>query len=175
MTRGACGVVATRVGRLADSFGADGLRAMTEAAAFTVKTEAVRRVVLTIGGDRRMSQFGSRRSKGRVRAGVGYDYTGRGVAVVGYRPAGMWALLEDGARAHPIGAGRRTASGGWARRRGQQRPLLLVAGHVVTGPVRHPGTTPKRVITRATRDAEPRIPDAVERAVADLVAAAFQD
>lgn len=157
------------MGRLAQALGDDGLRSMTEAAAWEVKTAASRRLVLTIGGDRRMSRFGSKRSRGRVRGGVGYDYDGNGRATVKYRPAGFWMLLEAGARPHAIGEGRRTARGSYARRRGSQRPLLAIGDGVVTGPVPHPGMRAKRVLTRANREAQPKIPKAVEKATTDLL------
>lgn len=149
------GLVAVRMGAVRRSMSGDTLRACSEAAAFTVKRTALRRVVLTIGGDRRMSRFGSRRSRGRVRAGIGYDHAGGGTTIVKYRPAGMWQLLEYGAKAHQV-----------PRKVGRRRPILVVNGRPVTGPVQHPGTRPKGVLTRAARDADPLIPVAVEEALA---------
>ena len=176
MARGAFGTVAFRMGRLADALGDDGLKAMTEAAAWEIKTAASRRLVRTIGGDRRMSRFGSKRSRGRVRGGVGYDYDGKGKATVTYRPAGFWMLLEDAARPHAIGTGRRTATGRYSRSRGAQRPVLAMAdGRVVTGPVEHPGTRPKKVLTRALAEGEDNVPAAVDKAISDLVKRLLED
>lgn len=173
MTRGAFGTVAVRVGRLADALDGTGLERLTGAAAFAVKSAGLRRLVLTIGGDRRMSRFGSARARGRVRAGIGYDLTRPAAAQLVYRPAGMWTLLETGADRHPIGTGRRTASGRRTRARG--RPVLLVAGRPVTGPVDHPGTRPKRTLTRGIAEGERAIPAAVDAALADLVAELLED
>ena len=157
---GACATVAVRVGRLADALGADGLQAMTEAAAFEVKNQALRRLVLTVGGDRRMARFGGRRSRGRVRGGVGYDYLGAGRAVVKYRPAGFWQLLEFGAAPHDAGVDRRG------------RPLVAAFpdGTRAVGPFRHPGTRPKRVLTRARDEAARTVPDKVTQAAYDVAA-----
>lgn len=160
MSREGFGVVAVRLDGLAAALGSTGLRSMSEAAAYTQKDTALKLLVRTVGPDRRMSRFGKGRSRGRVRGGVGYDYAGAGTTIVKYRPAGYWALLEAGADPHPIPTK--------AVRRGQRR-RLLIDGQVVTGPVDHPGTRPKAVLTRAAADAERRIPAAVEDALTDLV------
>jgi len=47
----------------------------------------------TLGADKAMSNF----RKGRVRLGVGYDRTARGL-VLNLRPRGLWVLAESGRR-----------------------------------------------------------------------------
>lgn len=167
MARGALGTVSFRMSKLGEALGEDGLRAMTEAAAYEMKAAAMKRLVLTVGGDRRMSSFGSKKSRGRVKGGVGYDYEGHGVAEVKYRPGGFWALLEEGARKHQVGGGSRSASGKY--RRGSQGARLVINGQVVTAPIPHPGTRPKKALSKAQATGEKNVPAAVERAVADLV------
>lgn len=164
MARGAFVVYSERVGKLADALDDDGLRALTEAASFEVKNQALRLLVRTVGGDRRMSRFGSKRSRGKVRGGVGYDLERPGAAVVKYRPLGFWALLEGGSPPHAQAVDRR----------GRPRTLQLPDGSFRFGPFQHPGTRPKRVLSRSLDAANREVPAAVERALVDLLASTLE-
>lgn len=140
------------------------------AASYEVKQEALRVAAGVSGGDRRLSRFGTRRSRGRTRMGVGYDLAGR-QSTIKMRPAALWALTNAGARPHVIGAGRRTRSGRYTRtRRGQTTVLALPAAkrstqrsrpsNVRSGPVRHPGTSGRQALARLYRQVPTIVQDA---------------
>lgn len=147
---GAFGEVAVDMSKVARWLDDEGLTQLTHAAAGTLKKEAIRASVRAIGGDRRMGNFGG----GKPRAGVGYDIVRPGEATMNYRPPGMWQLLEYGAAAHKI----------TPRRRRRGAPLHF--GQVFFQSVKHPGTRPKQVVTKARERAEAAIPKAVEEALA---------
>ena len=116
------------------------LARMLGAASFAIKTDALRIAGAVTGGDRRLSRFGTAKSRGRVKLNVGYDITGN-TSTIKLRPAALWVLTNAGSRPHPIGTGKRTARGTYTKRRAKQgRQLLLIGGVVRTGPVRHPGS-----------------------------------
>jgi len=155
----AAGTALGDVGReLADPL----LHRMLNAASYAIKLDAVRIAGAVSGGDRRLSRYGSTRSRGRVRLGVGYDINGAR-SVINLRPAALWVLANGGARPHPIGVGRRTRTGSIAgrQRRGEGRRLLVIDGKVRTAPVQHPGTAGRGAVV------------ALYAAVPDLVADAF--
>lgn len=153
---GAFDEVAVDMSKVASWLSVEGLTRLTHAAAGVVKEENIRASVRAIGGDRRMRNFAG----GRARAGVGYDIVRPGEATMNYRPSGMWQLLEYGAKAHKIGGP--TSRG---RRKGK-RSILSINGQLRLGPVPHPGTRPKQVVTKARERADSEIPKAVEAALA---------
>jgi hypothetical protein len=128
---------------------------MLNAASMGIKVDALRIAAAVSGGDRRLSRFGSSKSRGRVRMNVGYDILGT-TSTVKLRPAGLWVLTNGGARPHPIGAGRRMASGRYVKARKGRRLLVLpeartTPGHrtgtrVRTAPLDHPGTAGKGAV-----------------------------
>jgi hypothetical protein len=128
---------------------------MLNAASMAVKTDALRIAAAVSGGDRRLSRFGRGKSVGKVRMGVGYDITGN-TSTIKLRPAGLWVLTNGGSRPHPIGAGRRTASGKYIKARKGRKLLVFphaehtpnhwTATRVRTAPVQHPGTSGKGAI-----------------------------
>jgi len=123
-------------------------------ASFEVKDDALRIAVSVSGGDRRLSRFGSKRTRGRTKMNVGYDLDGA-TSTIKMRPAAMWALATGGARPHLIGAGRRTRSGKYTR--GRRVSLLAFPAPAATptrnrpsavrpGPVAHPGMRGRRAL-----------------------------
>ena len=156
MARGAFGTVAVRMDNLAHELSHDGLDALTTAVASTVKTEALDRVALDIGTDRRLSGFGRGRSRGKVKASSGYDLTAPGRATVNYRPPGRWGLLEYGSKTNtwknPRRRGRRYQGGTYTRER----------------------VTSRRTVTKAAEDASKRIPVVVADRLYKLTDAALR-
>lgn len=158
--------------RAATVFGDEGVRRLASTAGWAVKREVLRAGVRAVGGDRRMSRFGSPRSRGKVRLSARYAEPAGNTVVLEMRPAGMWAILEDGARAHKVGAGRRTARGRYTRQRGG-RPLLAFDGGVITGPVDHPGARPRRTLTKGVKAGAELVPrwtaEELDRLLAELL------
>ncbi|MET0911034.1 MAG: hypothetical protein ABWZ99_16330 [Ilumatobacteraceae bacterium] len=113
---------------------------------YAIKLQALHIGEKVTGADRRLSRFGTARSRGRTRLGVNYKVNG-GRSVIDMKPAAMWALTTGGARPHLLGAGRRTRSGKFTKQRGG-RKLLVIDGRVVTGPVRHPGSRGRSSLDR---------------------------
>lgn len=139
----------------AAALGSDRVAPLADAAGFAVKRELLRAGIRAVGGDRRLSRFGSRRSRGKVRLSARYREPAGPVAVVEMRPAGLWGLLEGGARPHSM-TGRRTASGRYLRAR---RPGRL-----------HPGAPARRTLTVGAQRGAAAMPDLVARAWGDLLA-----
>ncbi len=105
-------------------------------ASIKTKEEGTRILTRKIGRNRTMRNFPKQTRN--VKAGIGFDVAGD-KALIKFRPDGMWALMEEGARPHMIGAGRRTRSG--KRTRARKRGVLVFgANQYRTGPVKHPGT-----------------------------------
>lgn len=131
------------------------------AASYAIKLDALRIADAVSGGDRRLSRYGSARSRGRVKLGAGYELAPRS-STISLRPAALWVLTNGGARAHPIGLGRRTASGRFTRiRKGRRR--LVIGGAVRTGPFKHPGARGRGAVA------------ALYAAVPDICAEEFAD
>ena len=117
-----------------------------------LEAEATRRVRRALGGDGTLSNWPTRGRSTRATVKV----TERaGSATVRFEPAGVWALVQEGARPHRI-AGR----GG--------RIVTRVRGEWRTGPFRHPGMAPLGdPIGQATDDLDDELEantdDAIER------------
>ncbi len=131
---------------LADDLAGELLEDLLNDISYAVKLQALHIGEKVTGGDRRLSRFGTKKSRGRTRLGVNYKISGRR-SVIDMKPAAMWALTTGGARAHMIGAGKRTRSGKFSRQRGG-RKLLVIGGQVVTGPLRHPGSRGRSSLAR---------------------------
>jgi hypothetical protein len=131
---------------LADDLADDLLADLLGDISFAVKKQALHIGDKVTGGDRRLSRFGTARSRGRTRLGVNYKLTGAR-SVIDMKPAAMWVLTTGGARPHMIGAGKRTRTGRFSKQRGG-RKRLLIGGGVVTGPVRHPGSRGRASLDR---------------------------
>lgn len=148
---------------LADDLAGDLLTELLGDISYAIKRQALHIGERVTGGDRRLSRFGTARSKGRTRLGVNYKLANRR-SVIDMKPAAMWALTTGGARAHMIGAGRRTRTGRFSKQRGG-RKRLLIAGNVITGPVRHPGSRGRasldRVYAQVPRIVQETIDDAL--------------
>lgn len=151
------GLVAVRMNRLARSMGGDGLKALSETAALTVKKEAERQLVIAVGGDRALEGYGRGRRRGRVKGSVGFDYVGKGASDIKYRPPGMWVMLERGSY---------KSGNTWKapRRRGSARRARGTVGSYTHEPVRARGT-----VATIKRNAEPKIPPAVEQELRRLI------
>jgi hypothetical protein len=134
------------VTRLGDDLAGELLDELLGDISYAVKLQALHIGERVTGGDRRLSRFGTARSRGRTRLGVNYKVAGRR-SVIDMKPAAMWALTTGGARAHLLGAGRRTRSGKFTKQRGG-RKLLVIGGRVVTGPVKHPGSAGRASLDR---------------------------
>jgi hypothetical protein len=160
------------VTELADGLEGALLRELLNVAAYDVKTRALAVATAGTGGDRRLSRFGTRRSRGRTRMNAGYDTAGTST-VVNLRPAAMWALTDAGARPHTIGAGRRTRKGSYTRGRtgavyfafsdAQRAPGRNRPTRVRSGPIRHPGARGRRTLARLHAD----VPTIVQTAVTE--------
>jgi hypothetical protein len=146
----------------------------TAAAAQAAKTAALQVAVPDTGGDLRLSRWG----KNGVKVGVGYEVAATNpqyaVATVTPRPAGVWRVMNDGAKPHPIvpGASRRArrAAASISDGFGPQLPGETVAGSrrgkgarkvLSLGPdrvfayVNHPGAKGKNTWGRGVEVARP--------------------
>ena len=133
---------------LADDLAGQLLEDLLNDISYAVKLQALHIGEKVTGGGRRLSRFGSKKSKGRVKLGVNYKISGRR-SVIDMKPAAMWALTDGGARPHMIGAGRRTKKGRYQKRSKKAGPLVLkYGGRYVSGPVRHPGTRGRHSLAR---------------------------
>jgi hypothetical protein len=88
---------------------------------------------------------------GGVRLNVNYRTTG-GTATVRANPPGPWAIVEEGAKAHPIKVRNR-------------RALRLANGRVVARVQRHPGVPGHKPWERGVQRAEPKAVKAYEAEV----------
>lgn len=166
---------------VADDLRGELLGDILDAAAFAVKRDALPVADNVTGGDRRLSRFGaSSKSRGRTRMGINYTVAGR-AAVVNLKPAAMWALTTGGARPFVMGAGRRTRSGKYRKRRGATAGLVVfptsapTAGRagstrVRTGPIRHPGSRGRGSLSRVYA----RVPSVVAETVTDIMSGALE-
>jgi len=137
-------------------------------ASYAIKSDALRVAGLVAGGDRRLSRFGGGKSKGRVRMGVNYTVADTR-SVILLKPAALWALTTSGARAHMIGAGRRTRAGRATKgRRGRvvvAFPVAVAAPgrgkatRVRVGPVRHPGARGRGSLIAVYRNVDKHLAD----------------
>ena len=131
--------MATRLARIADDLARLPTTAMRKASREIV--DAAEDEARRATGDGRMSGMGRRGPKLRAVAKV-QTRTKSATAEIRGVPAGPWAILQSGARAHRIAP----------RRRGGVlvgRSML----HPVSGPVRHPGSRAKRTWTRVIEQA----------------------
>ena len=152
---------------------------LLNAASYEVKQTALPIAARVSGGDRRLSRFGTRRSRGRTRMGVGYDLDGT-TSTVKLRPAALWALTTAGARPHVIGAGKRTRRGRYTRGRRGVVVLALPAAvsapgrrrptNVRTAPLRHPGSRGRGSLDTLYR----QVPRIVQEAFTDGLARYIQ-
>jgi hypothetical protein len=154
---------------MADGLNGPLLRELLNVAAYDVKTRALDLAGTATGGDRRLSRFGTRKSRGRTRMNARYDTSDTGT-VVTMKPAAMWALADAGARPHTIGAGRRTRRGTYTRARSGTTYVTFPAAarskggrtsRVRTGPVRHPGSRGRHTLARLHADVPRLVNDAV--------------
>lgn len=110
-------------------------------------------VTKAIGSDTmRLHVRGGRRVPVRIEVTGTVRGSGASVdAFVNGKPAGIWVWLEDGTKAHLEGKGRTLAAPSY--------------DHPVKGPIRHPGSTGKRVWSKAVAEFRTQFPDI---AIADL-------
>jgi hypothetical protein len=142
---------------LADDLAGELLTDLLGEISFAVKKQALHIGDKVTGGDRRLSRFGTARSRGKTRLGVNYKLAARR-SVIEMKPAAMWALTTGGSRAHMIGAGKRTRTGRFSKARGGRRVVAFAtaasspgrgkASRVRTGPVRHPGSRGRASLDR---------------------------
>jgi hypothetical protein len=152
---------------LADDLADDLLTDLLGEISYAIKLQALHIGERVTGGDRRLSRFGTARSKGRTRLGVNYKLTGTR-SVIDMKPAAMWALTTGGARPHVIGAGRRTRTGKFSKARGA-RKRLVIGGQVVTGPVRHPGSRGRASLDRVYAQVPRIVTETIETAIGERV------
>ena len=125
---------------LADDLAGQKLDKLVGDISYAIKLQALHIAEKVTGGDRRLSRFGTKNSKGKTRMGVNYKVTG-GRSEILMKPAALWVMTDGGARAHMIGAGKRTRKGRYQKRSKKAGPMVLkYGGRYVSGPVRHPGT-----------------------------------
>lgn len=151
---------------LADDLAGELLEDLLGDISYAIKLQALHIGEKVTGGDRRLSRFGGK-NKGRTRLGVNYKIAGRR-SVIDMKPAAMWALTTGGARPHQIGAGRRTKSGKFTRQRGG-RKLLVIGGRVVSGPVRHPGSSGRASLQRVYAQVPRIVTETIEDAIGERV------
>lgn len=144
--------------RLARGLHGPVLDRVTEHASMAAKKESLKTAGGILGSDLRAHNF----AKGR-KFGVGYDLVAPGRSTINFRPKGGWVLFDVGASPHLIGSGRRRTARGRVTGK-QRRQVLNIGGHIVTGPVRHPGMRGKRMFTRAVDSMNKVVPDAVANA-----------
>jgi len=115
---------------------------------YAIKLQALHIGEAVTGGDRRLSRFGTKNSKGKTKLGVNYKVAG-GRSVIDMKPAALWVMTTEGSRPHVIGAGRRTKKGRYTKRAKRAGPpVLFYGGRWVTGPVRHPGSRGRASLKR---------------------------
>jgi len=152
---------------LADELAGELLTDLLGEISYAIKKQALHIGEKVTGGDRRLSRFGTRNSKGRTRLGVNYKLAAKR-STIDMKPAALWALTTGGARPHMIGAGKRTRTGRFSKQRGG-RKILVIGGRFVTGPVRHPGSRGRgsldRVWAQIPRIVTETIDDALEERV----------
>lgn len=141
---------AADVNRLGLALGTTGLRRITDHASYQAKSAVLDRLEVDVGADRTLGRFGHYAWQGKVRARVKWRYVGNGLATLTYSPAGLWALLDRGAKRHTIGA-RRTGRVGRSSYTGPAKRLHLTGAGAdtwTTGPVTHPGARGRRTLER---------------------------
>lgn len=165
----------------------------TAAAAQAAKTASLQVAVPDTGGDLRLSRWG----RNGVKVDVGYEVAATdpqyAVATVTPRPAGVWRVLNDGAKPHPIvpGASRRARRAGAsiADGFGPQLPTEVLAGSrrgrgarkvLSLGPdrvfayVNHPGAKGKNTWGRGVEVARPLAARAYQLRHRQALVAAFK-
>lgn len=151
---------------LADDLAGELLTELLGDISYAVKLQALHIGEKVTGGDRRLSRFGTARSKGRTRLGVNYKLSATR-SVIDMKPAAMWALTTGGARPHMIGAGKRTRTGRFTKQRGNRRRVLIIAGKYVTGPVRHPGSRGRASLDRVYAQVPRIVQETVDEALGE--------
>jgi len=142
---------------LADDLAGQLLDNMLGEASLAIKKQALHIGEKVTGGDLRLS------GRKGARLSVGYKISGQR-STIDLKPVGLWALTTEGAKAHMIGAGRRTKKG--TRTRGPRgRKVLKIGGQFVTAPIRHPGTRGKGSLDRVWA----QVPRIVEETFGDLL------
>jgi hypothetical protein len=150
---------------LADDLAGKLMGDMLGEASLEIKKQALHIGELITGGDLRLSRFGTKKSRGGRKLGVGYEVSGN-QATVTMKPAGLWVLLTDGAGPHMIGAGRRAKSGRVTNQKG--RPVLKFGGRFATAPIKHPGSRGKAGLDRV----HAQVPRIVDETFHDVLAEA---
>lgn len=96
----------------------------------------------------------SHMGKGGVKLSLGTKVR-TDLATVTAKPAGPWAIVEDGAKAHPIRA----------RRGNPTQVLKFPDGGFATGTVQHPGMKGAKPFDKGVTHADPLIPSAFAEAL----------
>lgn len=158
---------------LADDLEGELLNDLLGDISYQIKLQALHIGEKVTGGDRRLSRFGGGRSRGRTRLGVNYQVSQRR-SVIMLKPAAMWALTTEGARAHMIGTGKRGRTGRYSKSRGrktlvfpaaQGSPGRSKASAVRSGPIRHPGSRGRSSLDRVYAQVPRIVTETIEDAL----------
>jgi hypothetical protein len=161
---------------LADDLAGDLLTELLGDISFAVKKQALHIGERVTGGDRRLSRFGGKKSRGKTKLGVNYQLSAAR-SVINMKPAAMWALTTGGARAHMIGTGKRTRTGRYSKARGGRRVVVFAAAatsagrgkpsRVRTGPVRHPGSRGRASLDRVYAQVPRIVTETIDEALTE--------
>ena len=113
------------------------------ATAQATKVEALAQMAQVVGADMIMRNYPrGGRAKPR-KAGFGYELHGDTKATLNFRPGGFWRIVEDGTKAHTIGAGRgRVTNRGKRIGTRNESIVFKIGGEYRSGPRKIPAQPP---------------------------------